>query len=177
MGNESIKGLSVNAKTLIIILLFVNVGFASKMINKYYSMKESGYIREQTFREQLEQRVMKSFGSMEEMNKMIADITRQKEEAEKVAGAAKEQDEQLRLTNKKLEDAKAKLDEEKARLQKEIWESEDSLSQIGRAMSDKDYTIKELMNNLEVAEKETTALKKQLEDHSKTPGAWSLPQQ
>jgi len=43
MGNESAKGLSVNAKTLIIILLFVNVGFASKMINKYYAMKESSY--------------------------------------------------------------------------------------------------------------------------------------
>jgi len=177
MGNESIKGLSVNAKTLIIILLFVNVGFASKMINKYYSMKESGYIREQTFREQLEQRVMKSFGSMEEMNKMISDITRQKEEAEKVAGAAKEQDEQLRLTNKKLEDAKVKVEEEKTRLQKEIWEREDSLSNAKKAMGDKDYTIRELMSNLETAEKERDALKKQLEEHSKTPGDWSLPHQ
>ena len=177
MGNESVKGLSVNAKTLIIILLFVNVGFASKMINKYYSMKESGYIREQTFREQLEQRVMKSFGSMEEMNKMISDITRQKEEAEKVAGAAKEQDEQLRLTNKKLEDAKVKVEEEKTRLQKEIWEREDSLSNAKKAMGDKDYTIRELMSNLETAEKERDALKKQLEEHSKTPGDWSLPHQ
>ena len=100
MGNESVKGLSVNAKTLILILLFVNVGFATKMINKYYAMKESGYIREKTFHEQLQQRVMKSFGSMEEMNKMIADITRQKEEAEKVAGSVREQDEQLKLVNK-----------------------------------------------------------------------------
>jgi len=177
MGNESVKGLSVNAKTLILILLFVNVGFASKMINKYYSMKESGYIREKTFHEQLQQRVMKSFGSMEEMNKMIADITRQKEEAEKVAGSVREQDEQLKLVNKKLEDAKAKLEEEKARLQKEIWESEDSLSKAKKAMGDKDYTIRELMNNLETAEKERDALKKQLEEHSKTPGEWSLPHQ
>ncbi|MEK7749967.1 MAG: hypothetical protein AAB277_03220 [Planctomycetota bacterium] len=177
MGNESVKGLSVNAKTLILILLFVNVGFATKMINKYYSMKESGYIREQTFRGQLEQRVMKSFGSMEEMNQMIADITRQKEEAEKVAGSVREQDEQLRLVNKKLEDAKARLEEEKARLQKEIWEQEDSLSQSKKGISDKDYTIKELMNNLETAEKERDALKKQLEEHSKTPGDWSLPHQ
>lgn len=177
MGNESVKGLSVNAKTLILILLFVNVGFASKMINKYYAMKESGYIREKTFHEQLQQRVMKSFGSMEEMNKMIADITRQKEEAEKVAGSVREQDEQLKLVNKKLEDAKARLEEEKARLQKEIWESEDSLSQAKKVMSDKDYTIKELMNNLETAEKEKDALKKQLEEQTKTPGAWSLPHQ
>lgn len=177
MGNESVKGLSVNAKTLILILLFVNVGFASKMINKYYAMKESGYIREKTFHEQLQQRVMKSFGSMEEMNKMIADITRQKEEAEKVAGSVREQDEQLKLVNKKLEDAKARLEEEKARLQKEIWEAEDSLSQAKKVMSDKDYTIKELMNSLETAEKEKDALKKQLEEQTKTPGAWSLPHQ
>lgn len=177
MGNESVKGLSVNAKTLILILLFVNVGFATKMINKYYAMKESGYIREKTFHEQLQQRVMKSFGSMEEMNKMIADITRQKEEAEKVAGSVREQDEQLKLVNKKLEDAKARLEEEKARLQKEIWEAEDSLSQAKKVMSDKDYTIKELMNSLETAEKEKDALKKQLEEQTKTPGAWSLPHQ
>src|SRR3990167_6712302 len=92
MGNESVKGLSVNAKTLILILLFVNVGYATK---------ESGYIREKTFHEQLQQRVMKSFGSMEEMNQMIADITQQKEEAEKVAGSVREQDEQVRFVNKK----------------------------------------------------------------------------
>ncbi len=177
MGNESVKGLSVNAKTLILILLFVNVGFATKMINKYYAMKESGYIREKTFHEQLQQRVMKSFGSMEEMNQMIADITRQKEEAEKVAGSVREQDEQLKLVNKKLEDAKARLEEEKARLQKEIWEIEDSLSQAKKVMGDKDYTIKELMNSLETAEKEKDALKKQLEEQTKTPGAWSLPHQ
>jgi chromosome segregation ATPase len=147
------------------------------MINKYYAMKESGYIREKTFHDQLQQRVMKSFGSMEEMNKMIADITRQKEEAEKVAGSVREQDEQLKLVNKNLGDAKAKLEEEKARLQKEIWELEDSLSKAKKVMSDKDYTIKELMNSLETAEKERDALRKQLEEQTKTPGAWSLPHQ
>ena len=177
MGNESVKGLSVNAKTLILILLFVNVGFATKMINKYYAMKESGYIREKTFHEQLQQRVMKSFGSMEEMNQMIADITQQKEEAEKVAGSVREQDEQLKLVNKNLGDAKTKLDEEKARLQKEIWELEDSLSNAKKVMGEKDYTIRELMNNLETAEKEMAALKKQLEEQSKTPGDWNIPHQ
>jgi len=128
MGNDTVKGLSVNAKTLIAILLFVNVGFATKMISKYYRMKEAGYIREKTFKEQFEKRVMKSFGSMEELNKMVGDITRQKEDAEKVAASVKEQDEQLKLVNKKLEDAKAKVEEEKARLQKQIWELEDTLS-------------------------------------------------
>lgn len=175
MGNGTVKGLSVNAKTLIMILLFVNVGFAFKMINKYYAMKEAGYIREKTFRDQLEKRVMKAFGSMEEFNKMITDITRQKEDAEKVAASLKMHDEQLKVANKNLEDAKAKLEEEKARLQKEIWELEDSLSLAKKTLSNKDLAIQELMGNLEKVEKENAELKKQLEEHSKTPGAWSLP--
>ena len=175
MGNETVKGLSVNAKTLIVILLFVNVGFASKMINKYYKMKEAGYIRERTFREQVEQRVMKAFGSMEELNKMVNDITRQKEDAEKIAASSKDQQEQLKLVNKKLEDAKTKLEEEKARLQKEIWELEDSLSLARKTLSSKDSSIQELMKDLGTLEKENAALKKQLEEQSKTPGAWSLP--
>ncbi len=91
MGNQAAKGVSVNTKTLIVILIFVNVGFAAKMLNKYYKMKEAGYVREKTFQEQLEQRVMKAFGSMEELNKMVNDITRQKEEAEKIAASFKEQ--------------------------------------------------------------------------------------
>ena len=161
MGNGTVKGLSVNAKTLILVLLFVNVGFASKMINKYYAMKESGYVREKTFKEELQQRVMKSFGSMEELKKMVADITRQKEEAEKTADSVKEQDEQLKFVNKKLEDTKVKLEEEKARLQKEIWEVEDSLTTAKKTLVTKDAEILELT--------------KKLEEHSKAPGAWNLP--
>lgn len=177
MGNEVVRGLSVNAKTLIMILLFVNVGFAFKMINKYYAMKEAGYIREKTFHGQLEKRVMKAFGSMEELNKMVNDITRQKEDAEKVADSFKIQDEQMKIANKRLEDAKVKLEEEKARLQKEIWGLEDSLSLAKKTLSNKDLTIQELMNNFEIIEKERDTLKKQLEEHSKLPGAWSLPKQ
>ncbi|BBO18715.1 conserved hypothetical protein [Candidatus Brocadia pituitae] len=177
MGNGATKGLSVNAKTLILILLFVNVGFAFKMIHKYYAMKEAGYIREKTFRDQLETRVMKAFGSMEDLNKMVDDITRRKEEAEKTAASFQEQGEQIKLANKNLEDAKAQLEEEKARLQREIWELEDSLSLAKKTLSNKDLTIQELMNNLEILGKEKSALKKQLEEYSKTPGAWSLPKQ
>jgi len=157
MANETSKGLSVNVKTFILVLVFVNVGFASKMIHKYYAMKEAGYIREQTFQEQLEQRVMKSFGSMEEMNQMVADITRQKEEAEKLADSFKEQGEQLRFTNVKIEDSKSKLEEEKARLQKQIWELEDSLSQ-----GKKETLIQELTSKIEVLEKENAELKERL---------------
>jgi chromosome segregation ATPase len=103
---------------------------------------------------------MKAFGSMEELNKMVNDITRQKEEAEKTADSFKTQDEQLKFANKKLEDAKVKLEEEKARLQKVIWELEDSLSLAKKTLSNKDLTIQELMNNLEIIEKERQTLKK-----------------
>jgi chromosome segregation ATPase len=153
MGNETAKGLSVNAKTLIIILLFVNVGFASKMLNKYYKMKEAGYIREKTFHEQVEHRVMKAFGSMDELNKMVSDITRQKEDAEKMAASFKEQGEQLKVVNKKIEDEKAKVEAEKARFQKEIWEVEDALSQAKKEISAKDTAIQELTDKLLTAEK------------------------
>ncbi len=175
MGNETVKGLSVNAKTLIMVLLFVNVGFAFKMINKYYAMKEAGYIREKTFRGQFEKRVMKAFGSMDELNKMVNDITRQKEDAEKIAASYKSQGELLKVANKNLEEAKAKVEEEKAKLQKEIWELEDSLSLAKKTLSNKDLTIQELMNNLDIVEKEKATLKKQLEEHSKTPEAWGIP--
>ncbi|KAB2831951.1 MAG: hypothetical protein F9K48_11390, partial [Candidatus Brocadia sp.] len=104
-------------------------------------------------------------------------ITRQKEEAEKTAASFQEQGEQIKLTNKNLEDAKAHLEEEKARLQREIWELEDSLSLAKKTLNNKDLTIQELMNNLESLGKEKATLKKQLEEYSKTPGAWSLPKQ
>ena len=172
MGNETTKGLSINAKTLIVILLFVNIGFAVKMISRYYTMKDAGFIREKTFHEQLEKRVQKAFGSTEEMAKVVGDMPRQKEDAEKVASAAKEQGDFLRVVNKKLEDAKVKLEEERARLQKQIWELEDALSQTKKALSGKDTTILEIMKTLENAEKENAALKKQIDDHAKTPGAW-----
>jgi septal ring factor EnvC (AmiA/AmiB activator) len=127
MGNGNAKGLSINAKTLILILLFVNIGFAVKMIHKYYVMKDAGYIREKTFQEQVKQKVLKSFGSVAEMNKVVTDIMRQKDEAEKTAASIKEQETHLKLVNAQLEQTKAQLEEEKAKLQKEIWSLEDEL--------------------------------------------------
>lgn len=177
MRNQAVHGLSVNAKTLIAILIFVNVGFAAKMLNKYYTMKEAGYVREKTFQEQLAQRVMKSFGSVEELNRMVNDITRQKEEAERIAASFKEQGEQLKEVNNKIEDTKTKLEAEKALLQKEIWGLEDSLSLARKTLSSKDLSIQELMKNLETTEKENVALRKRLEEQAKTLEGWSLPHQ
>ncbi|MFQ5687280.1 MAG: PAS domain-containing protein [Candidatus Scalindua sp.] len=118
MGNGNSKGLSVNAKTIILILLFLNVGLTIKMVKRYQTTKDAGYVREQTFEEQMEKRVQKAFGSAEEMYKIVEDATRQKEEAERAAEALKEQDEKTKQLNKELEHAKKQLEYEKAQLQK-----------------------------------------------------------
>ena len=91
MGDGNAKGFSVNAKTIILILLFLNVGFTIKMIKKYQNTKDAGYVREQTFKDQMEKRVQRAFGSAEELNRIVEDATRQKEEAERVAEALKDQ--------------------------------------------------------------------------------------
>ena len=46
MGNGNSKGLSVNAKTIILLILFLDVGFTFKMIHKYNDMKDAGFVRE-----------------------------------------------------------------------------------------------------------------------------------
>jgi PAS domain S-box-containing protein len=118
MGNGGSKGLSVNAKTIILILLFLNVGLTIKMVKKYQTTKDAGYVREQTFKEQMEKRVQKAFGSAEEMYKIVEDASRQKMEAEKIAEALKEQDAKIRYINKELEHAKKQLEYEKIQLQR-----------------------------------------------------------
>ncbi len=120
MGNGNSKGLSVNAKTVILILLFLNVGFTMKMIKKYKATKDAGYTREQTFKEQMEKRVQKAFGSDEELNKIIEDATRQKVEAERIAEALKERDAKTKYLNVKLTEARARLLSEREQLQEEV---------------------------------------------------------
>ena len=120
MGNGNSKGLSVNAKTIILILLFLNVGLTIKMVKKYQTTKDAGYVREQTFKDQMEKRVQKAFGSAEEMYKIVEDATRQREEAEKIAEALKEQDEITKYLNRKLTEARANLLSEREQLQEEV---------------------------------------------------------
>ena len=175
MGDENRKGLSINAKILIIILLFVDIGFALKLFGKYYKTKASGYSRERSLYEQLEQRVMKSFGNREELNKLINDFIRYKEAAEKFAASFKEKGEQLKFVDKKLEDSKIKYEEEKARLQMERWALEDSLSQAKYTLRDRELEIQELTDRLKIVEE--ALFKKQIEDRSKIPGTWYIPVQ
>ena len=117
MGSGNSKGLSVNAKTIILVLLFLNVGLTIKMIKKYQATKDAGYVREQTFKDQMQKRVQKAFGSAEEMYRIVEDATRQKVEAEKIADTLKGQEEEIKHINKKLERAKAQLEYEKSQLQ------------------------------------------------------------
>lgn len=140
MGDGNAKGFSVNAKTIILILLFLNVGLTIKMFKKYQNTKEAGYVREQTFKDQMEKRVQRAFGSAEELNRIVEDATRQKEEAEKITEVLKEQDAKTKQLNKELEHAKKQLEVEKDQLQR---------------------NIKELEKNLEAAKKEITIPKNQ----------------
>ena len=175
MGDENRKGLSINAKILIIILLFVDIGFALKLFGKYYKTKASGYSRERSLYEQLEQRVMKSFGNREELNKLINDFIQYKEAAEKFAASFKEQGEQLKRVDKKLEESKTIFEEEKARLQMERWALEDSLSLAKYTLRDRELEIHELTDRLKIVEE--ALLQKQIEDHSEIPEVWHIPVQ
>jgi PAS domain S-box-containing protein len=118
MGNGSSKGLSVNAKTIILLLLFLNVGLTIKMIKKYQTTKDAGYVREQTFKQQMQKRVQKAFGSAEEMYKIVEDTARQKAEVEEYASSVRDQDKKIKQINKELERAKSQLEHEKSQLQR-----------------------------------------------------------
>jgi PAS domain S-box-containing protein len=135
MGNGNVKGLSVNAKTIILILLFLNVGYTIKMTRKYYIMKDAGYVREKTFEENMEKRVMRAFGSVDEVSRIVEDATRQRAEAEEVAISLREQDTKIRRINKELERAKTQLEYEKAQLQ----ESEKHKRQLLKSLKEGVY--------------------------------------
>ena len=120
MGNGNSKGLSVNAKTIILLILFLDVGFTFKMINKYNAMKDAGFVREKTFAENMEKRVMKAFGSAEEAKKLVEDAARQKEEAENIAASLRAEDATLRSKNRELTETNSKLRAEKEQLQEKI---------------------------------------------------------
>jgi PAS domain S-box-containing protein len=118
MGNGNSKGLSVNAKTIILLILFLDVGFTVKMIHKYNEMKDAGFVREKTFAQNMEKRIMKAFGSPEEGFKLVEEAERQKEEAEGIANTLRGQDSKMRYMNKELERATEQLEMEKVQLQK-----------------------------------------------------------
>ncbi len=122
MGNGKSKGLSVNAKTIILLVLFLDIGFTFKMINKYNDMKDAGFVREQTFAENMEKRVMKAFGSADEAKKLVEDSVRQKEEAEKIAASLRAEEASFKSRNRQLTEANTRLKSELSLLQEKIKE-------------------------------------------------------
>ena len=119
MGNNEFR-LSINAKTIIFILLLLNIGYAYKKIKQYDNIKETGYIRERTVQEEIRNRVMKSFGSVDELDRLVADFAKLKEDTEAFALTIREQDKQLTKVRRDLEIAKSKNRDEKDYLHKKI---------------------------------------------------------
>lgn len=122
MGNGNSKGLSVNAKTIILLILFLDVGFTIKMINKYNEMKDAGFVREKTFAENMEKRLMKAFGSADEARKLVEDAVSQKEEAENIAASLRAEDANFKSKNRQLTEAVKRLRDEVTQLQEKIKE-------------------------------------------------------
>jgi hypothetical protein len=160
MGNSEFR-LSINAKTIILILLLLNVGYAYKKIKQYSNIKEVGYIRERTDQEQIRKRMMKSFGSVEETDRLVADFAKQKEDAEALAATIREQDTQLSKVYKELKNTKLKNEKEKAYLHKKIRDMADGFSkrkdkhvQTGKANTElKDARLKYETENLRLQKK------------------------
>jgi len=122
MGNGNSKGLSVNAKTIILLILFLDVGFTVKMIHKYNEMKDAGFVREKTFAENMEKRIMKAFGSPEEGLKLVEEAVGEKEEVEKLAATLRTEHASMKSKNSRLTEANKQLLSEVSRLQAKIKE-------------------------------------------------------
>ena len=105
MGNGNSKGLSVNAKTIILLILFLDVGFTVKMIHKYNEMKDAGFVREKTFAENMEKRIMKAFGSPEEALQLVEEAVSEKKEVEKLAATLRTEHTSMKSKNRQLTEA------------------------------------------------------------------------
>lgn len=120
MGNGNSKGLSVNAKTIILLILFLDVGFTVKMIHKYNEMKDAGFVREKTFAENMEKRIMKAFGSPEEALQLVEEAVSEKVEVEKLAATLRTEHASMKSKNRQLTEANSQLITEVSRLQEKI---------------------------------------------------------
>ena len=66
------------------IIAFSKVG-TDKKFKQHNNIKEIGYISERTVQEQIRKRMMKSFGSVEELDRLVAEYAKQKKDAEAMA--------------------------------------------------------------------------------------------
>ncbi len=127
MENNDFR-LSINMKAVILILLLLNVGYAYKKIKQYSHINEVGYVREKTVQGQVRKRIMRSFGSVEEMDRLVDDFAKQKEDTEKLSSTIRKQEKQLSKAYKDLKNAKSKNRDEKDYLHKKIRGMADGFS-------------------------------------------------
>ncbi len=163
MKNNEFR-LSVNAKTIILILLLLNVGYAYKKIKQYYHMKDVGFIRERTVQEQIRKRIMKSFGSVEEMESLVTLFAKQKENVEKLTTTLKEKEIQISKAYKDLEDAKSKTKDERNYLHKKIRGMADGFSKRKDKYGQVSTAKMELKEAKLKFEKEKSHLQKKIRD-------------
>jgi len=163
MENNEFR-LSINAKTIILILLLLNIGYAYKKIKQYHHIKEVGYNRERSTQEQIRKRINKSFGSVEEMDRLITDFAKQKEDAEKLTATLKEQENQMSKVYRELEDAKLKNKEEKDYLHNKIRNFADGFSKRKDQYTQMSKANEELKDATLKFEKEKSRLQKKIRD-------------
>ena len=163
MENNQFR-LSINAKTIIFILLLLNVGYAYKKIKQYDGIKETGYIRERTVQDKIRKRIMKSFGSVEEMDRLVVDFAKQKEDAKIFSATIRDQDEQLSKAYRDLEIARSKNRDQKDYLHKKIRGMADGFSRR-KDQYGKMGQLKEVMKDAQSKfETEKARLEKKIND-------------
>ncbi|MCP4266659.1 MAG: hypothetical protein GY777_14000 [Candidatus Brocadiaceae bacterium] len=91
------------------------------------NIKEVGSISERTVQEEIRKRMMKSFGSVEELDRLVVEFVKQKEDAEAMAVTIREQEKQINKAYKELKDTKLKHGTEIIRLQKKLRDLEEQL--------------------------------------------------
>jgi len=163
MENNKFR-LSINAKTIILVLLLLNVGYAYKKIRQYDGIKETGYIRERTVQDKIRKRIMKSFGSVEEMDRLVVDFAKQKEDAKIFSATIRDQDEQLSNAYRDLEIARSKNRDQKDYLHKKIRGMADGFSRR-KDQYGKMGQLKEVMKDAQSKfETEKARLEKKIND-------------
>lgn len=163
MENNEFR-LSINVKTIIIILLLLNVGYAYKKVRQYHHIKETGYIRERTVQEEIRKRIMKSFGSVEEIDRLVADFAKQKEDAEKLAKTIREQDKQIIKARKRLRDITSRHEKERAYLHNKIRNFAEGFSKRKDQHGQMSKANEELKKAKTQIEKENARLQKKIRD-------------
>ncbi len=108
------------------IIAFSKVG-TDKKFKQHNNIKEIGYISERTVQEQIRKRMMKSFGSVEELDRLVTEFAKQKKDAEAMAATIRVQDKEISKAYNELKDTKSKYETENLRLQKKIRNLEELL--------------------------------------------------